>query len=65
MFGGSLGQLAIEVLLDGLQEVHRVQVHFGLDVLDAMDAAGQIFGHLAGVDGVYAGLLQRCAEPAD
>ena len=58
MMDTSLGQLALQVLLDGLQEIHRVQVHVGLDVLDAANAAGQVLGNLAGVHGVDARLLQ-------
>ena len=61
--GGSHGQFVVEVLLNRLQEVHRVQVHVGFHVLDAVDAAGQILGHLARVDRVDTGLLQGCAEP--
>ena len=64
MFGGSFGQFGIEALLNGLQEVHGVEVHVGLDVLDAVNTAGQVLRHLAGVYGINTGLLQGCAEPA-
>ena len=56
----SLGlQQTLEGLVDSVQVVVGVQVHSWLDVLDAMNAACQVLGHLARVNGVHAGLLQQ------
>lgn len=58
----SLGHLPGQVLTDGLEEVVGVEEHSLLDVLEAVDAASQILGHLARVNGVHAGSLQTLGE---
>ena len=58
-----LGHFLGQVFPDGLQEVLGVEVHVGLDVLEAMDAACQVLGHFAGVNRVNASLLQGSGEP--
>ena len=58
-----LGELLLHVLLDGDHEVLGGEVHALLHVLKAVDAAGQVLGHVAVVDAVNAGGLQSKAEP--
>ena len=57
-----LRKLLLHVFLDSLHEVLSVQIHAFLDVLQAVDAAGQILGHLAAVNAVHAGRFQGSAE---
>ena len=59
----SRGHLLGEVFADGFEEVLRVHVHAVLDVPEAVDAAGEVLGHLAAVHHVDARLLQRLGEP--
>ena len=49
----------IQVIADRLKKVHGIQVHASFDVGQAVNAAGQIFGHFARIDRVDAGLLQE------
>lgn len=58
----ALGHLLGQVLTDGLQEVIGVKVHSLLEVLEAVDAACQILGHLARVNGVHTRSLQTLGE---
>lgn len=57
-----LRELLLHVFLDSLHEVLGVQIHAFLDVLQAVDAAGQILGHLATVHAVNASGFQGSAE---
>lgn len=59
------GELLLHVLLDGLHEVLRVEVHALLGGLHAVDADGQVLGHVAVVHAVHAGRLQGDAEPEE
>jgi len=56
-------ELLLHVLLDGVHEVLGVKEHSLLDVLQAVDAAGQVLGHVTVVDGVDASGLEGQAKP--
>ena len=54
-------ELLLHVLLDGFHEVLCVQVHALLGAGIAVDADGEILGHVAVVNGVDAGSLKSLA----
>ena len=58
-----LAHLLLHVLLHGLHEVLGVEEHALLDVLDAVDAAREVLGHLAAIHAIDASRLKGLAEP--
>ena len=56
------GEFLLHVLFHSLHEVLGVEEHTLLDVLESVDAPGQVFGQHAVVDGVHASGFEGIAE---
>ena len=56
------GEFLLHVLFHSLHEVLCVEEHTLLDVLESVDAPGQVFGQHAVVDGVHASGFEGIAE---
>lgn len=52
----------VQLLSDGFHEVHCVQIVAFLDILDAVNAAGEIFGHFARIHRFDASTLESARE---
>lgn len=53
--------LVLKLFFDGLQEIIGVQILVGFNILDAIDAASEILGHLATINRINASLLHQLA----